>query len=332
MDAVILAGGFGTRLRPLTYTRPKPLLPVAGRPMVEWVLDRLPADVGKVIVAVNWQAEALEAHFASSDRDLEFVVVRESEPLGTAGAVKNCEPHITSDRFFVLNADIVSDMDLAAMAAQHADTGAEATLSLKEVEPADVVNYGVIAPDDEDARRILGFVEKPPRPQAAPSRLINAGAYLMERAVLERIPAGRLVSMEKEVFPAILADGAAGTTGGMYGCAFDGYWIDVGDPARLRSASHHLDREVWHGAGADIAPDAEIVGCVAGDRVRIGAGARLERCVLGDDVVVEPSAELVDCVIGDGEQVAGAHIDARIWTRSLPVGYPDKQVGNALAK
>jgi mannose-1-phosphate guanylyltransferase len=330
MDAVLLAGGFGTRLRPLTYTRPKPLLPVAGRPMVEWALDRLPPQVTKVIVAVNWQAETLEAHFAASERALEFVVVREAEPLGTAGAVRNCAGEIASDRFFVLNADIISDMDLGAMLADHEATGAEATLSLKEVEPQDVVHYGVARLGD-DPRRIVGFVEKPSTPQQAPSRLINAGAYLMDASVLDRIPAGRLVSMEKEVFPKILADGAVGRAGGLGGCAFDGYWIDVGDPDRLRAASQHLDASVWHGPEADIAPDAEIADCVAGTELVVGAGARVERSVLGDRVEVGEGAVVVDCVVGDGEVVRGAHIGERIWTQDVPAGYPQQQVGNALA-
>ena len=138
MDAILLAGGFGTRLRPLTYTRPKPLLPVAGRPMVEWVLDRLPPEVRRVVVAVNWKAQALGTYFATRDvkgkgRRVEFVVVKEDEPLGTGGAVKNCQAHLTSDRFFVLNADIVSTMDLAALAAAHKAHGAVGTISLKEV-------------------------------------------------------------------------------------------------------------------------------------------------------------------------------------------------------
>jgi mannose-1-phosphate guanylyltransferase len=145
VDAILLAGGFGTRLRPLTYTRPKPLLDVAGRPMVEWVLDRLPPEVRRVIVAVNWKAQALGAHFASRPRGrADFVVVKEDEPLGTGGAVKNCEPYLTSDRFLVLNADIVSGMDLHRLVAAHKAAGAVGTISLKEVEPAEVVNYGVV--------------------------------------------------------------------------------------------------------------------------------------------------------------------------------------------
>ncbi len=307
MDALLLAGGFGTRLRPLTYTRPKPLIPVAGRPMLEWALDRLPPQVDHVVVAVNWLAERLEAYFQKSDRDLRFTVVRETEPLGTAGAVKNCAEHLTSDAFFVLNGDIVSDMDLVAMMQQHQDTGAVGTIALTEVAPADVVHYGVIQPDGDDPRRIRGFVEKPATPDLAPSRLINAGAYLLDHSVLDRIAPGRLVSMEKEIFPQLLEPG-------FYGSTFTGRWIDVGDPARLLQAHRSM------GGGGNI----------VGADCSIAAGARLSDCILGDGVTVAAGADLYGCVIGDGETVAGTHRDARIWTRPLPAGYPDKQVGNSL--
>src|SRR5688500_13090705 len=190
MDAVLLAGGFGTRLRPLTYTRPKPLLPVAGKPMVEWVLDRLPGDVDRVIVAVNWRAQELKEYFHHSERDVEFVVVQEAEPLGTAGAVKNCEKHLESDSLFVLNADIISEMDLAALAQLRDDEDAPCAISLKEVPVAELVNFGVVKPTPgvtsktaPHAIRVAGFVEKPKDPTKAPSRLANAGAYCVSRDI-----------------------------------------------------------------------------------------------------------------------------------------------------
>ncbi len=307
MDALLLAGGFGTRLRPLTYTRPKPLIPVAGRPMLEWALDRLSPEVDHVVVAVNWLAETLEEYFAQSERDLRFSVVRESEPLGTAGAVKNCQEHLTSDAFFVLNGDIVSDMDLVAMVQQHKETGAVGTISLKEVEPAEVVHYGVVQQDDEDPRRIRGFVEKPATPDLAPSRLINAGAYLLDRSVMDLIQPGRLVSMEKEIFPQLLDTG-------FYGSSFTGQWIDVGDPARLLQAHRAL------GGGQNI----------IGQDCTIAPDAVMQDCILGDGVTVSPGAQLAGCVIGDGETVSGKHRDARVWTQAVPSGYPDKQVGNTL--
>jgi len=325
MDAVLLAGGYGTRLRPLTYTRPKPLLPVAGRPMVEWVLDRLPEEVDRVIAAVNWKAQDLEAYFAGREGRIDFDVVREEEPLGTAGAVLNCADALSSARFFVLNADIVSDMDLGAMVAQHRETGGSGTIALHEVEPEEVRNYGVVAQDADDARRIRRFVEKPQDPADAPSRLINAGAYLLEKGVLDLIPRGRLVSMEKEVFPQLLEPG-------LHGWTHEGLWVDVGDPTRLREASRGLDKAYVHGPGARIGEGVSLVDTVAGRDLRVGDGARLERCVVGDGVTVEADSFLVDCVVGDGEQVGGALSGERVWSRPVPEGYPRKQVGNALAR
>lgn len=334
MDAILLAGGYGTRLRPLTYTRPKPLLPVAGRPMVEWVLDRLPPEVRRVVVAVNWKAQTLGTYFAQREskgraRRVDFVVVKEEEPLGTAGAVRNCEAHLTSDRFFVLNADIVSTMDLGAMVRAHQAHGGAGTISLKEVAADQVVNYGVIRPDGAAAPdgsvRIAEFVEKPKDPAQAPSRLINAGAYLLDRSVLSLIPKGQMVSMEKEVFPQLIPRG-------LHGLPFDGAWHDVGDPQRLLAASHALDPAFRAGPGSRIAADAVLDGSVLGRDCSVGAGARLDRCVLGDGVTVDAGVHLADCVVGDGERVRASATGQRVWSRPTPAGYPEKQVGNALAR
>lgn len=327
MDAILLAGGYGTRLRPLTYTRPKPLLPIAGRPMVEWVLDRLPREVKRLIVTVNWRAQDLGTHFARSSRRMEFVVVKEDQPLGTAGAVKNCERHIQSDRFLVLNADIVSAMDMQALADSQRRHGGPGTISLKEVEAADVVHYGVIEPGESDgagAVQIKRFVEKPKDPSQAPSRLINAGAYCLDRSVLGLIPPGRMSSMEKEIFPQLIPQG-------FWGLPFQGAWIDVGDPARLRAAARHLDPSKVAGRDSRVSPQASIVDSVLGESCFVGPGAVIERSVLGDRVTVGANVRIVDCVVGDGENVRTDQTGARVWSRPVPSGYPEKQVGNALA-
>lgn len=323
MDALLLAGGFGTRLRPLTYTTPKPLLPVGGRPMLEYVLDRLPEGVNNVVVAVNWLAEVLEAYFeAREDDGRTYTVVRESEPLGTAGAVANCLPHLKGDRAFVLNGDILSEMDLQDLLDQHLETEALATISTRSVEPAEVVHFGVIRPDEEDERRIRGFVEKPKDPTDAPSTLINAGAYLLERSVLEEIPTGRMVSMEQEIFPTLL-DRA------FFGCEFEGAWIDVGTPERLLHAQDILGLDDLP-EGAEIADDALLANVASGPNLRVGSDAWIENCVIGRDVTIEEGVVLRNCVIGDGEIVSSSQDDARIGLDKIPDGYPNKQVGNAL--
>lgn len=332
MDALLLAGGYGTRLRPLTYTRPKPLIPVAGRAMLDWVLDRLPTEVDRVIVAVNWLADELARHARGAAGAREVVVVREDEPLGTGGAVKNCEAHLRSRDFLVLNADIVSDMDLAALVRLRRVEGAPGAISLKEVPAADVVNFGVVAPapppgcaEVPEAVRIARFVEKPRDPAQAPSRLINAGAYALDRSVLDLLPAGRMVSMEKEIFPRLIPDG-------FWGLPFEGAWIDVGDPARLRQASRHLDPSRALGPGAKVASTALVEDSVAGRSLRVGSNAVVRRSVLGDHVTVRAGVVLEDCVVGDRETVDRSARGERIWSRPVPPGYPAQQVGNALSR
>ncbi len=331
MDAIILAGGYGTRLRPLTYTRPKPLLPVAGRPMIEWVIDRLPPEVKRVIVAVNWKAQALGTYLqnrpsrAAGDRR-EFIVIKEDEPLGTAGAVANCASHITGDSFFVLNADIVSRMDLGAMLAAHRANKAVGTIALKEVPQADVVNFGVIQPGaagTPGTTEIKGFVEKPKDPALAPSRLINAGAYILQRRVLDLIPKGKMVSMEKEIFPQLIPQG-------FWGWSFDGPWIDVGDPKRLLDACHTLDASFKAGPDFRLGDKASFTRSVAGKNCTIRPSAHVEGCVLGDGVTVDVGVHLKDCVVGDGEFVRESATAQRFWTKPVPNGYPAQQVGNAL--
>lgn len=326
MDAILLAGGFGTRLRPLTYTRPKPLLDVAGRPMVEWVLDRLPADVDRVIVALNWKADDLEAYLGASRRGVEFVVVREDQPLGTGGAMRNCLDQVRSDAVMVLFADIVSDFDLGRMVRSFNQTGAACVVALREVPADQLRHFGVADLGEETSAgiRLRGFVEKPATLAQAPSRFVNAGIYVLRRSVLEGIPQGRLVSFETEVLPRILRSG-------VFGIPYDGLWVDVGDPERVLTATAALDAERSLPEDAELAEDAVVTDTVAGTGLRVGAGAGLDHCVLGRDVTVSDGVVLRGCVVGDGETVTRSARDERIWSRPVPREYPEKQVGNAIA-
>jgi mannose-1-phosphate guanylyltransferase len=172
MEAIILAGGFGTRLRPLTYTRAKSLLPIMNTPMISYLLNMLPDEVDTVILAVNYRKNQIESYLKSLDLDKKIIVNDEPKPLGTGGAVKFAEDHL-SDRFFVLNSDIICSLDLSKMMQFHKDKNAMATISLWPVD--NVSEFGVV--DVKDDGNITGFVEKP-KPEDAPSNLINAGAYL----------------------------------------------------------------------------------------------------------------------------------------------------------
>lgn len=328
MDAILLAGGYGTRLRPLTYTRPKPLLPVAGRPMLEWVLDRLPPQVDHVVVAVNWLAKDLNRHFAASDREMEFTVVREDKPLGTGGAMRNCLDALSSDRTFALFADIVSGFELQRMVHLQKEQDAAVVMALREVAHADTVHFGCARIGDKTGAgvEITDLVEKPASPALAPSRLINAGAYFLRTDVLESIPTDRLVSFEKEVLPRVWGEEEP-----VWGVPYTDPWIDVGDPKRLLEAARFLSPEYVFGPDSDIHPDAILQDTLTGQRCTVGKQAVLHGCILGDDVKVDPEVRLTNCVIGDGEHVKASAEDAKIWTKPMPKGYPEKQVGNAMA-
>jgi len=217
MEAIILAGGFGTRLRPLTYTRAKALLPILNKPMITYLIESLPNEVDKVILAVNYRKDQIENYFKKNSFGKEIIVNDEPKPLGTGGAVKFAEKHITAP-FLVLNADVICSLSLDDMICFHKKNNAVSTISLWPVK--NVSEFGVV--DIQKDGNVVDFVEKP-KPEDAPSDLINAGAYFLEYDVLDYIEKGRLVSMEKEIFPQIIND-----TGKFFGFEFKGYWIDVG--------------------------------------------------------------------------------------------------------
>ena len=325
MRAVVLVGGFGTRLRPLTYTVPKPMLPVGHLPIIERLVANLVrGGVADVTLALGFKPEPfLEAFPDGTCAGAQLHYAVEPEPLDTAGAIRfAAEAAGIDETFVVVNGDVLTDLDIATLVDFHRARGAEATLHLIAV--PDPSAFGVVALDD--VGRVERFVEKPP-PGTEPSNLVNAGTYVLEPSVLGRIPTGRKVSIERETFPAIVADG------GVFAMATDDYWIDTGKPelylaANLdllggRRAHDHCDA-VAPGAvvdpsatvtatmvatGAIIDADAIVersvvlagahveVGAVVRDSVvmgRIGVGASVERCVIGADAVVEAGEQLAD--------------------------------------
>jgi mannose-1-phosphate guanylyltransferase len=305
VQALVLAGGEGTRLRPLTLTTPKPVLPLAGRPFLTFMLDWLRGhDVEEVILSLGFLSDAVHAVLGDIQSGMRLRYVHEDEPLGTAGPVRlAADEGILADRFFVLNGDVLSDMDLTAELAQHEQTGAAGTLALIEVE--DVESYGVVPTDDDN--RVLEFREKSPGP--APTNRINAGAYVLEHSVVDLIPAGRAVSFEREVFPEMVGNG-------LYGWAADGYWIDIGTPERYLEATWDLlagrvestlpERDqtgslLYDGSvtmGAHIGPQS-----VLGSHCSVGADAAIERSVLYDRVVVGSDAVVRGSIIGTGARI-----------------------------
>jgi mannose-1-phosphate guanylyltransferase len=322
MQALILAGGEGTRLRPLTYTVPKPVLPLAGRPHVSYVIDWLVRHgVNDVILSCGFLAEGMRMALSELEPGVKISYAEEPGPRGTAGAIRFAEDML-ADRFLVLNGDVLCDLDLTALIDQHERTAAQATIALYPVE--DPTGYGLVHRHEDG--EITEFLEKP-EPEQVDTDEINAGAYLLERPVLDRIPPDRAVSIEREVFPGLIGEG-------LYGIRLEGYWIDIGTPDRYLKANwdilagrvetvvgDQLDGAMMVGEGCEISADAElkppfVLGrdCeVAGgaviersvllDGCTVREGARLSNSILSGGVTVEPGAELEGAVIGEGELV-----------------------------
>jgi mannose-1-phosphate guanylyltransferase len=333
MQAVVLVGGFGTRLRPLTLTTPKQMLPILHRPMIEHVLAHLSRHgITEAVLSMGYRPDAFADAYADgvcAGVKLHYAI--EPEPLDTAGAIRFAARHAAiAARFVVVNGDVLTDLDLTALVAFHDDHHGEGTIALHQVE--DPSAFGVV-PTDADGR-VLAFVEKP-APGEAPTDLINAGTYVLEPSVLDRIADGRKVSIEREVFPAMVADGV------LYASPGNTYWIDTGTPAAYLQAQMDLlrgvrgERAVGIHPTAVVAPDAVVARSVLGPGVRIDAGAAvrgsvlmagahvgegavIERAILGNRATVGPRSRVDDvAVLGDDSSVGP---DLRVSGGSLGVG------------
>jgi NDP-sugar pyrophosphorylase family protein len=319
VKAIVLVGGEGTRLRPLTYTTPKPLLPIANVAFLERQLQWLAGyGVDEVVLSLGYLPDAFVEHFPDEcfgDVKLRFVVER--EPLGTAGGIRFAAEG-TEERMVVCNGDVLTALDLRALLDFHESRAAEATIALTRVQ--DPSAFGVVPtrPDGE----VVAFVEKPPREQA-PTHWINAGTYVLEPSVLHSIPPRLNVSIERETFPRMLE-----RPGRLFAMRSDAYWLDIGTPAKFLDA--HVDvlsgavgrppapgaveraAGLWVQPGAEIAADAELTGPVlVGEQVRIGARARLRsafvgaRVTVGQDATVERAVLLAGSAVADGGRVVG---------------------------
>jgi len=323
MKALVLVGGEGTRLRPLTYKTPKALLPVANVPFVERQLSWLASHgVDEAVLSLGYLPDAFRHHFADGRFGAMAVRFREEpEPLGTAGGIRFAAEGI-DERVVVCNGDVLTDLNLSAMIAFHAERGAEATISLARVD--DPSAFGVVPtrPDGE----VVAFVEKPP-PGQAPTHWINAGTYVLEPSVLQRIPPRLTVSIERETFPRMLSRPRS-----LFGYRSDAYWLDIGTPGKYLDAHadvlagrlgrppapHALERSpgVWVqgdpridreatlgapvliGPGASIGTGATVVASTIGADAVVGSGARISGSVVLPGAVVAEGREVVDSVVG----------------------------------
>jgi len=296
VKAIVLIGGFGTRLRPITYSVPKQLIPIAGRPMLYHVLDLLPPEVDEAVLATGYKADVIAAYLAAHPPRVAVRCVAEAEPLGTGGGMKNVAAGM-SDPFLLLNSDVIAAIDVPAVLAFHRARPRIGTMTLAEVD--DTSPYGVAALDPDD--RITRFVEKPPTAEA-PSHWINAGLSVWSREVLEAIPTGRAVSFESEVLPHWLERG-------IYGFRLGGFWEDAGTPVRLLRAQRLLF-DAGRGGKALLPPGSLGRGPVAaGSGVRAMGASFGPYVTLGDSVVVEPGAHVENSVVMEGAAIgSGASV------------------------
>jgi len=334
---VILAGGQGTRLRPLTVARAKPVVPLLNRPFLAYQLALLQTHgIVDAILACSYRVDDVKRALSAQTGGVTLRYVIETEPLGTGGGVRNAAD-LARGTVYVLNGDVLSDADFTAMRQFHVARGSRLTIMLTRV--ADPRQYGLVETNAEG--RIQCFREKPTSDEEITTDTINAGVYLMDAALLRRIPAGRAVSIEREFFPALIADDVP-----CYGFIATGYWRDIGNPTAYREAQMDLldgrvrtalappgqrHGGVWLAADAvkikdRVAPpsvvgeDVEIsegarVGprAVIGAGCRIGAGASVDHAVLWEGVHVGAGARLTGCVVGDRARIgARAQIGANV--------------------
>ncbi|MFX0170007.1 MAG: sugar phosphate nucleotidyltransferase [Candidatus Hodarchaeota archaeon] len=304
MKALILAGGFGTRLRPLTCSRPKQLLPLATTTLIGHLLTQLrKSGITEVILATGYGGDRLKGLLGkktATGQTLHYSI--EPQPLGTAGAIKHAESLLQGEpAFLVVNGDIISDIDYTRLIQFHNQHEATATIGLYHVDNPS--RFGVV--DITSDGQILDFIEKPD-PGLAPSNLINAGCYVLESQVLDDIPPNREVSIEREVFPSLCQSGK------VYGWEHTGFWIDTGTPSAFIKAHQVVFSDAPRvGAKTQIASSAVIGPDVSiGDRVQIGPMARIHNSVIFDDACIAAGAIIDSSIIGQGAMIgANLHLD-----------------------
>lgn len=333
MLAIVLVGGVGTRLRPLTYGTPKQMLPIVDVPMIVRVLEGLARHgVDRAVLSLGYRPDAFTEAFPDATAGgvaLEYAV--EPEPLDTAGAVRFAAGAAgVGETFIVVNGDVLTDLDVGRLVALHRERAAEGTIALTPVPNPSA--FGIVETDP--AGRVLAFVEKP-APGEEPGNLANAGTYVLEPSVLDRIDTGRRVSIERETFPALVAGGA------LYALAFDDYWLDTGTPAQYLQAqldivaglrplvspprsdqrvpgvhvaagavvSGSLEPATYVGAGATVAGGARVVGSVVSCGASVARGTTILRSALLPGAAVGPGCLVADSIVGPGATVgAGTRV------------------------
>ena len=294
---ILLVGGFGTRLKPLTDESPKPMLPVAGLPVTEHqILAAKRAGIHTLVLATSYLADVFIPYFGDGSRwGMKILYAVEKEPLGTGGAIRNAAELLGRDEPVVIfNGDVLSRHSIADQIDFHLKNRADVTLHLIDVEDARA--FGCV-PTDGDGR-VTAFLEKMDNPI---TNSINAGCYVFSPQVIDQIPLGTVVSVERETFPALVASGRP-----VFGYKEQSYWLDVGTPAALFKGSRDLiDGDFQAMADTTIGADAAITGGTSiGARCSIGSGVRIDDCIIGDDVTIGDGAILAHSFIAHGTEIA----------------------------
>lgn len=313
MKAIVLAGGFGTRLRPLTCTRPKLLVPILNQPLLDWTLKGLAKEgVKEVILAVNYMAEAFMSRYGKSKYGIRLHYSKEEKPLGTGGPIKKAEGLISRvEPFLVLNGDILTNINYGELTRKHEENCAIATIALHQVEHPS--RYGTVELTKNN--QITRFVEKPQHGEE-PSNLVNAGTYVLDPKIFNYIPSNRAVSIEREVFPKLAKKGA------LYGYVFGDIWLDIGKPADYFKANWLLlntqtKRKIL-GKNAKVKTDVKIISpinvaekvvvgekskigpyTVIGENVTIGKSVSIQKSIIFRETRVSDSASINEAIIGE---------------------------------
>ncbi len=343
-EAILLVGGQGTRLRPLTINTPKPMLPVAGVPFtVHQILRARDAGITRIVLATSYRAEVFTSYIADADLGIEVVIAIEEVPLGTGGAIRFASSFLhggPEDSVVIFNGDVLTGLDIDALINTHEDSSADVTLYLTQV--ADPRAYGLV-PTSSDGR-VLQFLEKPQTPEEIVTDQINAGCYVFTRSVIDSIPTGRPVSVEREIFPALLAADRK-----VMGVVDPGYWLDLGQPMDLVAgsvdlvlgnapspavatpgqslilggtsidSSARIDGGTTIGTNSTVGPNSEINASVVFDAAVIGSNVSITNSIIGEGAVIGDSCVIDSSVVGDFATI-GAGIElrngARVWANA----------------
>jgi mannose-1-phosphate guanylyltransferase/phosphomannomutase len=341
MKAVVMAGGEGSRLRPLTIGRPKPMVPMVSKPVMAHILDLLKRNgFDEIVVTLHFMPEVIQSYFGDgSSLGIKIYYAVEEIPLGTAGSVKNAQEYL-DEPFLIISGDAVTDIDLQQVVDFHEEQGAEATLTLYRV--PNPLEYGVIITDAEG--KITQFLEKPSWGEVI-SDTVNTGIYVIDPAVLELIEEGVSTDWSKDVFPTLLETGRP-----LYGYVAGGNWTDVGDIGEYMRASgdvlyhrvqtgelgKHIGGDIWCGEDVEIAPDAQLYGPIyLGDEVKVKGGVIIhgptvvrDYTILDNRAHIDRSVIWRNCYIGEGAEVRGAVIGRQCTIKSRAVLFEGAVVGD----